>query len=318
MRRYSAYVYAAGHFLVDFFCALFLISRQPPAYAFILYNFCAFAMQFPIGLLADTLGYNRGFALAGVLLVFSSLLPTPLPLQVTLVGLGNACYHIGGGREALLSGNTFTGLGFFVSPGAVGIFLGTLWAEKTAAHITCAVLLLILIFFLVAFCDNKRMIRKPKSGQPWIAAAMLAVVVLRSVVGLSMLTPWKTGVFITVGALAGALGKFLGGAAADIFGADRAGVISLLLAAVLFCFPDSAAAGVLAVLLFNMTMPITLGKASQALPGFEGTAFGLLTFGLFLGYLPSVVGCSLSGVVSVLLTLLSAAILLLNRRNQNV
>ena len=39
-----------------------------------------------------------------------------------------------------------------------------------------------------------------------------------------------------------------------------------------------------------MTMPVTLWAAARALPGAKGFAFGLLTFALFLGYLPAYLG----------------------------
>ena len=42
--------------------------------------------------------------------------------------------------------------------------------------------------------------------------------------------------------------------------------------------------------LFNMTMPVTLHRAAMLLPGHRGFAFGLLTFGLFLGFLPAAFG----------------------------
>ena len=42
--------------------------------------------------------------------------------------------------------------------------------------------------------------------------------------------------------------------------------------------------------LFNMTMPLTLWAAARALPGARGFSFGLLTFGLFVGCLPSFLG----------------------------
>ena len=48
--------------------------------------------------------------------------------------------------------------------------------------------------------------------------------------------------------------------------------------------------GILAVFLFNMTMPITLHAAAEKLPGAKGFSFGLLTFALFLGFLPSAMG----------------------------
>ena len=42
--------------------------------------------------------------------------------------------------------------------------------------------------------------------------------------------------------------------------------------------------------LFNMTMPVTLWAAAKLLPGGRGFAFGMLTFALFLGFLPAYLG----------------------------
>ena len=51
------------------------------------------------------------------------------------------------------------------------------------------------------------------------------------------------------------------------------------------------AAGVAALFLFNMTMPVTLWAMVQLLPGAKGFSFGLLTFGLFIGFIPVYLGC---------------------------
>ena len=39
-----------------------------------------------------------------------------------------------------------------------------------------------------------------------------------------------------------------------------------------------------------MTMPITLWAVARVMPGAKGFTFGLLTFALFLGFLPSWMG----------------------------
>ena len=71
--------------------------------------------------------------------------------------------------------------------------------------------------------------------------------------------------------------------------------------------------GIFALLLFNMTMPITLYllvRRWEELPGFS---FGLLTFGLFLGFLPVYYGVPVpfSGqLIGALGSILSLAILL--------
>ena len=69
--------------------------------------------------------------------------------------------------------------------------------------------------------------------------------------------------------------------------------------------------GTAAVLLFNMTMPLTLWAAARLLPQARGFAFGLLTFGLFLGFLPVAFGAPpLSGKEAAALAAVSAALML--------
>ena len=309
----EAAVYAVGHFLVDFACALMMLNTMPDPVWFLVYNFCAFAMQMPIGLLADLLGRNRPFALSGIGLVFLAACPLPVPLRVIAMGLGNACYHVGGGREALLRDDKMTGLGIFVSPGAVGIYLGTVLAQCDAVHMA--------VFFALSLCGiavylicpggvKRNTLSAPK---PPLALLMLMIVIVRSLIGLSMETPWKIGVFVTLGALAAAGGKALGGLAGDRFGIRTAGSVSLILAAILFLLPDIGIAGVLGVLLFNMTMPITLRRACDAVPGMEGFAFGLLTFGLFLGYLPSAFGITVGPWTGAVMSLGCAGLLWLDK-----
>jgi FSR family fosmidomycin resistance protein-like MFS transporter len=48
----------------------------------------------------------------------------------------------------------------------------------------------------------------------------------------------------------------------------------------------SAALGLLGVLAFNMTMPVTLAALALALPRREGLAFGLTCLALFAGSIP--------------------------------
>jgi FSR family fosmidomycin resistance protein-like MFS transporter len=87
----------------------------------------------------------------------------------------------------------------------------------------------------------------------------------------------------------------------------------LLLASVCYLLSEAAIFGLAAVFLFNVTMPLTLYLLADKFPNQPGFAFGLLTFGLFLGFLPvyfnwalpvsgSVLGC-MGSVMSLLLLL---------------
>ena len=86
------------------------------------------------------------------------------------------------------------------------------------------------------------------------------------------------------------LGKTAGGYLSDRVGAKGASIASLGLAALLFLLSGRPLWGTLAIFFFNMSMPITLRAAADALTGMKDFSFGLLTFALFLGFLPTWLG----------------------------
>ena len=299
-----------SHFLVDFSCA-FLLFRTFPGYGdwaglLILYNFCAFALQMPLGLLADRWKRDGGVAAAGALLVAAAYALTGMPmLAVSVAGLGNAAFHVGAGLEALsLSGRRAGPLGLFVSPGAVGLFLGTLLGKGTEVPGW------ILILLLAAAAGALFWSRVPRPAEQETAvlpefgavgaslAALLLVVILRSFVGMSLTFPWKgEGYWALYLTLAVAGGKAAGGYLADRFGMRKTAAASLLLSAGLLLRSGNPALGTAAMFLFNMTMPLTLWASARLLPNTRGFAFGILTFGLFLGFLPAAFGMpGLTGV----------------------
>ena len=107
---------------------------------------------------------------------------------------------------------------------------------------------------------------------------------------------WKSGSALVFAAVAATvLGKTAGGFVMDKIGALPASVISLGLSSVCFCFSGSAAAGIIAIFLFNLTMPVTLHRAAVLLPEMKGFSFGLLTFALFLGFSAVYLEISLPG-----------------------
>ena len=130
----------------------------------------------------------------------------------------------------------------------------------------------------------------PKGGVP-LAALLTLVVALRSYMGFNQTLPWKgEGNWAVIVTVALVLGKAAGGFLCDWVGARKATILSLGLAAVCYLFSANPVCGTVAVFLFNMTMPITLWAAARLMPGGKGFAFGLLTFALFIGYLPSWLG----------------------------
>lgn len=288
-------LYALGHFLVDFACAflMFHCVRDSETWvtAALLYNFCAFALQMPLGLIADSLRRDRSFAVLGCVLVCLSglLWKHPLPLSV-LAGIGNAFYHVGGGVAVLHAYPKRLGpLGLFVSPGAFGIFFGTMLGKAHAPAFPGCIALLIMALLLIFFAEGERppeLDTETRNAPIAALVCLFLVVVLRSYLGFLFSFPWKTGVWAVIATCGVMLGKTAGGYVSDCIGAKWTSILSLGAAALLFLLSGDPVCGVLAIFLFNMSMPITLRAASDALPGMRGFSFGLLTFALFLGFLP--------------------------------
>ena len=297
-------LYSLAHFWVDLSCALLAfrsLSASPDfALCLLLYNFCAFALQMPLGLLADRLDRNGAVAAAGCALVaLAYTVPLPLAAAVT-AGVGNALFHLGGGIDTLNTGlDRSAALGIFVSPGAVGLFLGTLWGRGDAAPLWAGpVGLLVLAGAILWLCrrtfgslrSGNAPVEAEPAGGSWLPLVPLfLVVVLRSWMGLGQSFPWKAAWGLPL-VLALALGKAAGGFLMDAVGPRRAAGWSLGLAVALYLLSGAPLPGLLAVFLFNMTMPMTLWAAAQLLPGAKGFGFGLLTFALFVGYLPVYLG----------------------------
>lgn len=326
-------VYCISHFLVDLGCAFFILSLpygSNRTIAFLIYNFCAFALQMPFGILADNLSRNAVIAAVGCILVaLGTLIPLPFVLAV-VIGIGNALFHVGGGVDALnMSSQKCSPLGLFVSPGAIGLCLGKMLCGKIPFCVVSAILLLAAIAILLtskgfhgSFSSDNRELSLPQISPSVLLSVLclFAVVALRSFAGMSFSFEWKASIpaLITIGCIA--LGKAFGGFAADLLGTKAASILSLGVCAVLFLFSDNILCGLAALLLFNMTMPITLWETAQIFPNAKGFSFGLLTFALFIGFLPVYFGVpSLSAIMSAVISALSLILLLFGTgRKKNV
>ena len=201
MRHIRLAFYSAAHFWVDLSCALLLLGavcpEADPVRCILLYNFSAFAVQMPIGLLADRLNRNHQVAAAGCGLVAAAWFLTKGAEAAVLAGVGNALFHVGGGLDTMnRSGEKAGPLGVFVSPGAAGLFLGAAarGAAEALALPVCGVLVAAAVLILL-WCRGPE---NPPAALPegrgkWLPAllCLLLVVVLRSWNGFLFRFPWK-------------------------------------------------------------------------------------------------------------------------------
>ncbi len=325
--KQSVFVLGVIHFFVDFTCTALLtaaasrLSYWLVAASALLYNGCAFAFQLPIGALADGMKWKRGLAALGCLLIASGTLVFGGIAMSILIGLGNACFHVGGGREALERGRGTAGLvGRFVAPGAVGIFLGP---RIGAWSLVIRVILPLCLAGLGIFLWR----RKDDCGGEGIPAAALRHGSLAAVCGcmfLTVLLRSYMGTILTYPVLSNAAaafcytlcifgGKYFGGILADRFGRVRSAAVTQGIGTLLLALsPAVPALAFPAIFLFNTTMAVTAAGLYCCVPQLPGVMFGLTTFALYLGVLPRLLGfrgmpCSWWSLG--LLSLLSAVLL---------
>lgn len=307
MKKRIVLTYSIIHAIVDLACAILvtnLVSQKISTsidffIAIIVYNFFAFAMQLPIGIIADKVNKNALCSAIGCLLIVIAFgFVTNGIIACLIAGVGNAMFHVGGGIDVLnVSDKKATLSGIFVSTGAMGIFLG----EKSSTwgfskyYIIIAVLIVSAISLIFLYNRIKDKVKNEEMTMPTIRVhgiiaviCLIFTVIVRSYVGLILSFEWKSNFILAVISIcAVVLGKMLGGIIGDKIGFTKISLISLIVSAVCFIFAfDNSVLGIFAILFFNMTMPITLTALSNILYNNKGMAFGLLTLALFIGSVP--------------------------------
>ena len=309
MKKQIVSIYSVIHFVVDLACAVLVcnlvmqkIGEGSKLFiAMLIYNFSAFAMQLPIGIVADKINKNAICSAIGCLLVAIGFGFANFGIITCLIaGIGNAMFHIGGGIDVLnISDKKASLSGIFVSTGAMGIFLGgksaSIGFDKYYIIILVLLLSAVSLFWLYKQVKNKYNIKNenviiPKLNTTEIIAisCLIITVIIRGYVGLILAFEWKSSFILAlISIFAVVFGKMIGGIIGDKIGFMKISLISLIVSAILFIFAfNNSVLGILAILFFNMTMPITLTALSNILFNNKGMAFGLLTVALFIGAVP--------------------------------
>ncbi len=277
---------------------------------FLIYNMIAFGLQAVIGQLTDErTAWRQKTGRGGILLVAVSLLPALASIgfgtmwlawtAMIMAALGNAAFHVGAGRDVLVhSGGRMTDNGIFVSSGALGVGLGTmLGGGLTGASLYWTFFAAVCLLSFLGTCCRKYHLSGEKAAgtaefhivkeRSFLAAVglLFAAIVIRAFAGANIPMTWeRAGLLVLLPSAASCLGKAAGGIAGDRFGAGRTGVLSLLASLPLILFGSASPMLSLAgILLFNMTMPVTLCALADLMPKNPGFAFGLTTLALLVG-----------------------------------
>lgn len=293
------------HFLVDAVCLACVLglagvkltgtSREDYIYLFFLiamYNSLAFCTQWLTGLCCDIVSKDKT---VHAVYAFCLVLGTILCIienyyaGIFFLGLGNSLFHVVGGRYVINHSHGKAGpLGAFVAPGALGVYIGTVWAEGLLLF--CGAMVLNMIFIVLKYPEENEIMKKNEnplcvSRIILITAMVLLCIVCRAASGSVVLPGSKfPELFRWVPVLFVFAGKTLGGYIGDRMGIRLTGVFALLLGTFMF-FGEWNITFLLGQFLMNLLMALTLWVLVKVLPELPGLAFGLAAAVLYPGSL---------------------------------
>jgi hypothetical protein len=294
-----------------------------------MYDLFAFVPQALFGALSDKYrninlgiigGLSTSLALLSLYFKFSPI------IVLTLLIFGNCVIHVHGAEATLRTseGKMFPS-SLFVSGGAFGIIIGkTLYKEL---HVSPLIVLGINIIslLLIAFATRYKKYEKDilddynytnsKVKTIYIIILATFVVAVRCYSSYGIPSGWIKSLLqsILLFSFMG-LGKALGGLLIDKVNIKFTSIISTVLALPFLLFGDNNMyLSLIGVMLFSMTMPVTLALIVSRLKDKPGIAFGFTTIGLFIGAFVAlfvkVSSLLVNGVIFTICTLLCTIIL---------
>ena len=283
-----------SHLMVDMstiFIALNCIAGESNLLLYImLYNLFAFTLQLPMGIIADKVKNTYAFVIISFFIIFIGTFVKGEILTIFFVGVGNAMFHIGCGKEVLERSEGFAKfVGIYVSTGAIGVFLAKFLINNSIDFIIyIRIIIIVLIISLYSIKNSFGYIEKSKSKYElnnfnivFFVIFLLIAVGIRSLFSnFNFSLVFFQSVLVVIATF---LGKAIGGILTDRYGIKRVIIFSLLISIFSFYFYENFYLLVIGIFTFNMSMPITLILISNILKKHKGFAFGLTTFMLFVG-----------------------------------
>ena len=299
------YLYFIIHFIAEItsFYILTLYTNNDLIWILaLLYDFIAFVPQGLLGYLRDK-GLKINFATIGLLLTTLSLLLFNFNINEILVililSIGNCMIHIQGAETTLRSSKgKISPSAIFVSGGSFGVITGKVLATYNIP-IYLIIIINLLMIIPIIICNkyshlindknlDKYNFSNKKINSKTIIALAVFVVIVRSFMGYGIPTTWnKTLIQAVYLYCAMGLGKAIGGLLIDSIGIKKTALISTIGALPFLLLGNNIMTiSLIGIMMFSMTMAITLGIIVSELKKYPGVSFGLTTLGLFLGALP--------------------------------
>ncbi len=304
----AGYLYFYVHFITEIICFFLLYRIKGNSYLLwvipFVYDALAFVPQSIIGYFNDK--YPKiNLGVLGVVIITLALpmyfiLHMPY-LSIVTVCIGNALLHVSGAEVTLRSSNgKLASPAIFVGGGSFGVITGRLLASTNVSYLLIAFFSLTMIPFILLAeyykkdtlndknpCKNFNYHNKNMNVKLVILFAVL-IVIVRAYMGYGIPTSWNKTTLETIllFSIMG-IGKCLGGIMCDLIGIRKTAIISIVGSLPFLLFGDQVMlVSLIGIMMFSMTMAVTLGILVSTLKKTPGLAFGLTTIGLFLGTAP--------------------------------
>ena len=294
--------YAYIHFILEVVCFYFLSRLSNSLIVWLipfLYDGFAFVPQSLIGYIKDK--YNKfepgyiGASLLFIGILLFSFTNINSFIILFIICIANSMLHIEGAYHTIkVSNGKLSHSSIFVGFGAFGVITGRLISKTNVPPWFLLFIIITMIPFLIlgnrntkGSTKNYNYVNKSRNQFTVIILATF-VVMVRAYMGYRIPTAWNTTtldtilLFFSMG-----FGKILGGILSDSFGIKKIALLSTIISIPFIIFGNNnMIISLFGILLFSMTMSITLAIIVSTLKENICLAFGFTTIGLFLGTIP--------------------------------
>lgn len=268
----------------------------------LMYDFFAFVPQGIFGYLKDK-EIKTNFAIIGMILSTLSLILLYFNLNAILVilvlSIGNCMIHIQGAETTLrTSKGKMAPSAIFVSGGSFGVITGKILAMYNVP-IPFIIIINLLMLIPIAICNKYVYLIDDKNLEKYnfsnkninskvIITLAVFVVIVRAYMGYGIPTTWNKTLIQTILLYCSmGIGKAMGGILIDSIGIKKTALLSTIGSLPFLLFGNNVMAiSLIGIMMFSMTMAVTLGLIVSEIKKYPGVAFGFTTLGLFLGSLP--------------------------------
>lgn len=268
----------------------------------LMYDFFAFVPQGMFGYLKDK-GIKTNFTIIGMILSTLSLILLYFNLNAILVilvlSIGNCMIHIQGAETTLRTSNgQMAPSAIFVSGGSFGVITGKILAMYNVP-IPFVIIINLLMLIPIAICNKYVYLIDDKNLEKYnfsnkninskvIITLAVFVVIVRAYMGYGIPTTWNKTLIQTILLYCSmGIGKAMGGILIDSIGIKKTALLSTIGSLPFLLFGNNVMAiSLIGIMMFSMTMAVTLGLIVSEIKKYPGVAFGFTTVGLFLGSLP--------------------------------